>query len=450
MSNRPQDARTVAFNVLLDVFQNGAYANLALDKALFACNLEQRDRNLVTEIVYGTVKYQLRLAYMLDQLASQKSSKMDRKTYTILLMSLYQLVFLTRIPDHAVVHEAVNLAKAEGLRSGKMINAVLRRAVEDMASIKWPDPHKQRLTYLSKRASLPQWMIELWHKRFGYQRTVALTDYFNAPAPLWIRTNTLQTTPEKLLQELKEAGIDATPSTHVPEGILLAGAGDLRVLKSFQNGDFTVQDESSMLVAHALNPQPKETILDMCAAPGGKTTHVAALMKNTGTIFACDIHGHRLALIRENAERLGVQNIYLFEQDATHLPADWNEKFDRILLDAPCSGLGVLNRRADSRWHKRKQDIPAFVSLQANLLDEAARCVKTGGRIVYSTCTLTEEENREQIDALLVRQPGFVLDDQLGSHWLHHPSTDGTIEVVPDKAKMDGFFIAALIRKETP
>lgn len=450
MSNVSQGARAIAFRVLLEVFDSGAYANLALDKALFACNLDQRDRNLVTELVYGTVKYKLRLEYILDHVAKPKTAKMDRKTYTLLLMSVYQLEFLTRIPAHAVVNEAVQLAKALHLRSEKFINAVLRRTIDALPELNWPDPHKQRLTYLSKRQSLPQWMLEIWHKRFGYQRTVALCTYFNAPAPLWVRTNTLQTTPDELAHTLRSEGIDVQRSNRVPEGLLLSGVGDLRRMAAFQKGDFIVQDESSMLVAHALQPQPDETILDMCAAPGGKTTHIAMLMKNTGKVVACDLHAHRLALVKENIKRLGLTNIELMETDATQLPAEWQDRFDRILLDAPCSGLGVLNRRADSRWHKHKQDIPALVALQAELLATAARVVKPGGRIIYSTCTLTHEENRMQIDHFLATHPNFYLDTNLGQSWCHQPSTDGTEEMVPDVDRMDGFFIAALMRKDAP
>lgn len=449
MNKEPKEnARSLAFGVLLDVFTKGAYANLALDKALFSCHLEQRDRNLATEVVYGTVKYKLHLEYQIDQLASKQTEKMDKKTYTILVMSLYQLEFLSKVPNHAIVYEAVELAKREKLNSTKFINAILRKKIEQGNYIIWPNKGKQKITYLSKFYSFPQWMLELWHKRFGYDNTVSLCEYFNAPAPLWIRTNLLKINRDSLQENLERIGIFSEKSLHAEEGLLLKNPGDLRQISFFQEGFFTVQDESSMLVAHALNPQRNDVILDMCAAPGGKTTHIASLLGNSGQVIACDLHEHRVDLINENVTQLGLKNVSTEVRDMTNVPAKWYEKFDRILLDAPCSGLGVLNRRADSRWHKRKSDIKELVDLQSKLLEQAIRCLKPGGLLIYSTCTLVEDENRKQVEAFLERHPETYLDEGLKNRLNNFHVVNGMCEILPFENKMDGFFIASIYKKE--
>lgn len=444
MSKGVSPARRLAFDLLQEILFQGAFANIALDKALFSSSLDSKDKGLTTELVYGTVKYRDRLTYMIDHFSKIPVKKMDHKTAVILLMGAYQIDQLSKIPKHAIVHEAVGLAKMHKLSSEKLINAVLRSLLRSQDAIPWPNSRKQKAGYLAKTQSFPQWMVDMWLKKFGYQRTKALCEYFNRPAQIWLRTNTLKTSREDLIQRLQKEGAEVIPGSLVPESICYLAGPSFRDLTSFQEGLFSIQDQAAMLVAHAVNPQPGERILDMCAAPGGKTCHMASLMKDRGQILALDIHAHRTQLIRDNARRLGLLSVYPKTQDAGIWEETFYLSFDRVLLDAPCSGLGVLNRRPDARWQKRRSQIPGLVDLQAHLLDEAAKLLKVGGRLVYATCTLVDEENKGQVDAFLERHREFRLVDDLDQHWQGLSGPDGMRELHPDVDGTDGFFMAGL------
>lgn len=439
-----QNARDIALQVIFQVNEEGAYANLALDKMLAqAPEIDGRDKALATELVYGSVKYRGRLDWILSHYAKVPVKKMDPWIRNILRQGLYQLVFLDKIPPSAAVNESVNLAKKYGKRGAeKFVNGVLRSAGRTMAELVYPKRGKQPVQYLSVQYSFPEWIIGKWYKSYGLKNTEALCQYFNQPAPLWVRCNTLKITPEELRQQLEAQGLQVTVSEHIPEGLCIDGAMSLKSLPQFQQGYFTVQDESSMHVGYAAAVQMGQRVLDVCSAPGGKTTHLAQLMQNSGEIIACDIHPHRLKLIEENCQRLGITNVHTRLQDGERLNENFSETFDVVLVDAPCSGLGVLGRRADARWGKRLSDIASLAKLQQSILEQAAQITKIGGTLVYSTCTMTDEENMQVVEQFLQKHNQFILDTE-SLPWL----PEGKRQFLPFIDHMDGFFIAKFLRK---
>jgi 16S rRNA (cytosine967-C5)-methyltransferase len=443
--------REVAFRILLKI-EDGAYANLILKQTLHeAADLTSLDRGLITELVYGTVKYRARLDWLIKQLV-KKVEKLEIGPRILLRLSFYQLLFLDKIPPFAVTNEAVKLAKKyyhTGVAS--LINGVLRNYLRHPGKVVWPDAQKSPLEYLEVIYSHPQWMLRRWLKRYGWEKTINLCEYNNTPAELWIRTNTLKCSRTELLVRLQKEGCVATPSLRVPEGVLLQSAPPLASLSSFQEGLFTVQDESSMLVAHVLKPRPQQTVLDVCAGPGGKTTHLAQLMNNKGKIIACDVHEHRRGLIIENAERLGVKIIKTQLLDATRIAEKLKGQYKLVLVDAPCSGLGVLRRRSDARWRKEEKEIKELAKLQMQILAGVYPLLAPGGRLVYSTCTIEPEENFEVIEKFTVTHPDMVRFD-LTPFFPYCPATEeekeelirGQRQFLPFRDEMEGFFIAGL------
>ena len=373
---------------------------------------------------------------------------MDKWTRNILRMALYQILFLDKVPDSAAVNEAVKLAKHYG-HVDKFVNAVLRNILRGMDTIQWPDKTADPVQYLMVLYSFPQWMVERFIRQYGVEQAEQLCAWYNQPASLWIRTNTLKISRDALKAQLEQAGFTVSESRYTPEGLKIENAVNLHQLEAFQQGLFTVQDESSMLVALAAEPMPGQRVLDVCSAPGGKTTHMAQLMKNKGTICACDIHQHRLDLIAENCNRLGITNVELVQQDGTRLTERWKEPFDVILCDVPCSGLGVLGRRSDARWAKESEDIAGLCKIQKKILEQAAQLVAPGGTLIYSTCTIAPEENVEMVQQFLAGHPEFMLDETLTDCWLNmdKPET-GYVQFLPFVDDMDGFFIARMVRRE--
>ena len=444
-----QNSREVALKILYQVNEEGAYANLALDKALFLWkNEDAREKGFVTELVYGSIKQQGTLDYLLNQFAKIKVKKMDRYTRNILRMALYQIRFLDKVPESAAVDEAVKLSKRYG-HSDKFVNAVLRNYLRGKETVVWPNLEKEPVAYLATRYSYPMWIAEWFLRQFGMKQAEELCQWFNQPSTLWIRTNTLKISRRDLKQQLEAAGIIAEESLHTPEGLKIKNGMSLYQQPAFQEGLFTVQDESSMLVALAAEPEPGQRVLDVCSAPGGKATHMAQLMKNQGDIYACDIHRHRLDLVKENCKRLGVQNVKCFLQDGMMLTERWKEPFDVVVCDVPCSGLGVLGRRPDARWRKEVTDLETLCKIQERILDQAACLTAPGGTLIYSTCTITPEENQQRIRAFLRTHPDFYLDETLPDCWLQvEKGQEGYAQFLPFEDAMDGFFIARMMRKE--
>jgi 16S rRNA (cytosine967-C5)-methyltransferase len=365
-------------------------------------------------------------------------------------LGVYQLLFLTKVPPFAAVNESAKLAELYGGK-GKVgfINANLRAVDRGRDKIEYPDIERDTELHISVVYSHPLWMVKRWVKTFGVKATIDLCQSNNETPPLTIRTNTLKTSRQELFHELEMnvKEISLTPCSS--DGLQIRGASDITALSSFEKGLFQVQDEASQLVAHIVAPNPGERVLDACSAPGGKTTHLAQLMENRGEIFALDINSSRLALLGENCKRLGITNVKAFKKDAL-LPLGFSEKFNRILVDAPCSGMGVLKRNPDSKWKKNEEDIDPLKRLQLSILNSLAYCLKEDGVLVYSTCTVTPEENEEVIDDFLANHPEFALDSISGvfpASCCSLVDNRGFFKSYPHLHDMDGFFAARLRKK---
>lgn len=436
-------AREMALQVLQEVFSGGAYANLALSKYLKENNLPPVERRFATELVYGVVKASGTLDWMISHYVKRSLNQTDPLVVNILRLGLYQLRFLDKIPPSAAVNEAVNLArKLAHPGANGFVNAVLRSALREPEKIRYPNLTKDPVKHIALKEYHPEWLVKKWISKIGMEETLALCRFNNTQPPLSLRTNTLRIVREELLDKMLQTEVEATLSTLAPEGILCRRLnGDPMLF--LREGLCQAQDESSMLVSHVLSPQAGEFIIDACAAPGGKATHIAALMRNQGRVLACDIHEHKMNLINENSKRLGIDIVETSMRDSTTLHQDFSEKADRVLVDAPCSGLGVLRRRPDARWRKDEgmRDLP---DLQKSILMSAARCVKPGGILVYSTCTLEESENEAVVKELLESGIGFTLESA-GEH-LPVPRPESLLTFWPQRDNIDGFFIARLRR----
>lgn len=441
-------ARDGAYEVL-EKIQAGAYANLALDQFFEGqgSDLSRLDRNFLTELVQGTVKYRLYLDWIIDQLV-QKPGQLKSGPRNMLRMGFYQLCFMDKIPPRAATYETVNMAKRR-FHSGvaSLINGVLRNWLRDPGKIRWPDEKAEPAQYLSVTQSHPLWMVEDWLQRYGFEQTRFLCEYNNRPPELWIRTNTLRTNRQALIVSLTAQGCQVKPGRYAPESLELLSGPAIRDLEAFQKGWFTVQDESSMLAAHGLAPLPGEQVLDTCAAPGGKTTHMAQLMQDRGRILAWDLHPHRVELIDENSRRLGIHIIEARAQDVMKAEVSAEGTFQKILVDAPCSGLGVLRRRSDARWRKTPEEIRQLAAIQKDMLKHALEFLAPGGRLLYSTCTIQPEENQLLVESVLEETPGFVPAslpfESLGL------GSGSMLQCLPFSHGLEGFFLAAIERKES-
>lgn len=449
-------ARGVALTALKRIDADGAYANLALDEVLEKYPLsDPRDRALATELVYGVTRRRATLDWALDQVSRRPVAQLDPWIRNILRQGAYQLLYLDRIPASAVTHEAVELAKEHGHQGvAGFVNGVLRGLIRKIPELPFPDPEADPVRHLELAHSAPRWLVDRWLGEYGPDEAGRLLAALNQTPPLAVRVNRLRTDRERVMQELAAGGIAATPTQLSPDGLVLTGVASataLGRLPAHQAGHFTVQDESSMLVAPVVDPQPGETVLDIAAAPGGKSTHLAERMGDRGKVVAVDVHPHKVELIEEAAARLGLTSVETVCADGRQVGRLFAGRADRVLCDLPCSGLGTLARRPDARWRKEPADIPTLAQLQAELLRAAARAVKPGGVLVYSTCTITREENREVMAAFLQEHPDFRADDL--TPYLPEPLrgepgvTEGWIQLLPHRHGTDGFFIARMVRQ---
>ena len=438
--------RNLAVRILNEVNEEGAYANVALARNLRKAQLSGVDRRFLTELSYGAIKATGTLDWMIRRYANRPVRKMAPMIRNILRLGFYQIFFLDKVPASAACNESVELAKKYGHPGTvKFVNAVLRSAVREPNRCAFPHGKGHATEELALRAFHPQWIVKRWVKSLGYDAAATLCAFDNHDAVLSLRTNTLKTTRDALLSRLHEEHAEAIASEWAPEGILCTSHGALDAMSSLSEGFFQVQDESSMQVAHVVDPQPGEFVIDCCSAPGGKTTHLAALMKNRGRIVAGDVYEHKLERIEENAKRLGITIIDTELLDARDVGQRFPQQADRVLVDAPCSGLGVLRRKPDARWKKREEDIRKLPQLQLDILTSAANAVRPGGVLVYSTCTIERAENEEVVDAFLATHPAFTLEET-GGFLPTKPRKGKTVQLYPHLDGTDGFFIARMKR----
>ena len=440
------NAREAALTVLNAVTIDEAYANIAVAKILRGGQILEKDRKLFVELVYGSVKALGTLDWMIDHFVDKKK-KIEPIVKNILRLGYYQLFYLDRVPASAACNEAVNLAK-EYSNSGaaNFVNAVMRAAVRQPDKIVYPVPATHPVRYLALKYFHPVWLVKRWIDQFGFDQTQQLCEFDNTKAPISLRVNTLTTTIDVVNRQLIADGYQVTLSKWSPDGLLVTGVDRLDGLRELQSGSVVVQDDSSQLVAYILNPQPGEFVIDCCAAPGGKTTHIAALMQNSGRIIASDIFQHKIDFIIHSAQSTGATIIEPLLCDARTIVEAFPRQADRVLVDAPCSGLGILRKKADIRWKKNPLQFAELYSLQWQILVSAAQAVRVGGEIAYSTCTTETAENEEIIERFLSEHRDFELLDA-GSRMPYLKKPELMINMRPFIDNTDGFFIALLRRR---
>ena len=441
----------MAMHILMQVARRAAFPDVLLD-VYFKKNpaLEARDRAFATELVYGVLRWQGRLDWIIDRYARVVPKRMALPVRVLLRLAVYQILFLDRVPPAAAVHEAVELAKtSQPQHVVRFVNGVLRAISRERDALRTTTAEGSPAEHLAVRHSYPVWMVERWLRELGSEETEALCHAGNQVAPTTIRTNTLRTTPGALATALRESGLSVEPGRFAPEALHLKTVRtDLSSLPEYARGEFQVQDEASQLVARLVDPQPGERVLDGCSGMGVKTTHLGQLMENRGEIVAVDRQGWKLTRLAENARRLQISCLHTVEGDL--LTQDrLAGGFDRALVDAPCTGLGVLRRNPDIKWKVGPKDFRRLHLLQTELLGRAAELVRPGGVLVYATCTLTPEENEGTIQAFLAEHGDFSLED--GRRILPPSSGNvveekGSLKTWPHRHGVDGFFAARLRR----
>ncbi|MCT7952408.1 16S rRNA (cytosine(967)-C(5))-methyltransferase [Ancylothrix sp. C2] len=446
MTNNP---RQVAFFALRDVYRQNAFAEAALDKWLQKSSLSIQDKRLATELIYGCVRRQRTLDAIIDQLAKKKAEQQPVDIRIILHLGLYQIRFLNHIPESAAVDTTVELTKQNSLAGlAGFVNGFLRQYIrlgKEKDALELPADTVKRLGILY---SYPDWIVENWINRLGVEETEKLCKWFNQSPTIDLRVNVLKTSIEEVENALMGAGVAVSRVRHLPEALrLTGGAGAIENLPGYKEGWWSVQDSSAQLVGYLLDPQPNQVIIDACAAPGGKTTHIAELMADTGKIWACDKVSSRLKKVQENADRLELKSIEVLTGDSRNFP-QFKNAANRVLLDAPCSGLGTLHRRAEARWRQSPENIMELANLQKELLAEAAEWVKVGGVIVYATCTVHPAENEDVIEDFLGKNPNWEIEKpSLNSPVRGFMSEEGWVKVWPHLYQMDGFFMVRLKRQ---
>lgn len=440
----PPDPRRGAFSILTETEAGRKDVSALIDDFLQRSRYDRRDEALLTELVYGVLRQQGFLDWQIDQFS--KVPKIKTPIRNILRLGLYQLLFLDRIPTYALVNTSVNLAKSAGSEAaGRFVNALLRTLIRSKESL--PQPSRDDLgAFIAVSASHPEWMVRRWLARFGEEATLDLCRANNESPPLTLRVNGLKTHREQIVEELLQAGGSAEATSFAPEGVILKGLS-IRSLSAYREGRFYIQDEAAQLISHLVDPQPGETLLDLCAAPGGKTTHLAELMGGKATIVATDIDPERLVLVDENIQRLQTPGCRVEPIDIA-LAAD--RHYDRILVDAPCSALGILRRIPEGKWRKPPSIIGAYAERQRDLLEKAFQHLKAGGRLIYVTCSTEPEENEDRAAAFSNAHPEMEVEDPRPS--LPPParkfvSAPGYFTTALNSDKMDRFFAVRWIKK---
>jgi len=413
-------------------------------------NFTSLDRAFLTELTYGTLRWRGKLDWIIRQFSNLPVEKITTEILNILRLGLYQILFLSRTPVSAAVNESVELAKKiQGRGGAGFVNGVLRSILREKERIFYPEFKKNPALYISVIHSHPFWLVNRWMDEMGEKLTLKTCMFNNQISSLTLRTNTLRIDRERLIAKLKEKGLEPLPTRYSEEGIFLRDPVPTSELPFLKEGLYVIQDEASQLVTHLLDPRPGERILDACAAPGGKTTHMGQRMTNQGEIYALDLNTEKLKWIREGCKRLGIEIVRAFRRDAIR-PLSFRKglEFDRILTDVPCSGFGTLRKNPDLKWKKEGKDLRRLSELQSSILKNAAQYVKKGGILVYSTCTVFHEENEEVAERFLREHPEFHLDrmtDILPEN-CHPFIRNGYFKTFPPVDEMDGFFVARMKR----
>ncbi|MEN2464624.1 16S rRNA (cytosine(967)-C(5))-methyltransferase RsmB [Ornithinibacillus sp. JPR2-1] len=442
--------RNTAIELLMRIEQDSGYSHLLISHEINAKHISQKDEGLLTELVYGTIQYKMTLDFYIDSFIDKKK-KLSLWVRMLLRMSIYQMVYLDKVPDHAIIHEAVEIAKQRGHKGiASLVNAVLRNIQRDgvpkIETIE--DPTKR----LSIATSHPEWLVKRWIDHYGYETTKEMCEANLQHKPISIRIQPMKISRVEAMKQLEDEGYVVSTSPFSEQGIIVQKGN---VLKSslFMEGMATIQDQSSMLVGEIMQAMPGQTVLDACSAPGGKATHIAEKMQNNGVVYAHDLHKKKIKLIEEKAQVLNLTNIKAEQLDARKLAERYKpETFDRILVDAPCSGLGVMRGKPDIKYNKSEEDIERLAIIQKDILSTVAPLLKPGGLLVYSTCTVDPGENEEVVKDFLRENNNYQIDERfyedLPTELNASPGiTQYGLQIFPQSYQTDGFFLTRMVKK---
>lgn len=423
--------RKTAYYILEDIEKDNAYSNLAINRR--ERQMKPAAPAFVRELVYGVLRYQLQLDYIARCLMDRPGSRLKRSDRIVLRMGLYQLMYMDSVPSYAAVSETVQLARAFCRGREGFINGILRNYQRKKDQITWPDREENPVEFLSRRYSYAAWIVELWISQYGQEDAEAMLAAGNETPRLCIRANRRKATPDQLMERLSGEGYRLEKMEQVPEGFYVEGSG-LLSSSAYQEGWFSVQDESSMLAVCAMDPQPGDTVIDVCAAPGGKTLFMAERMEDRGHILAGDLYPARLELLSKQALRLGITSVECRCWDASQTQAELSNTADRVLVDAPCSGLGVVRRKPEIKYKEQNQELGQLPQIQLSILEASSGYVREGGVLVYSTCTVNQEENQQVSKQFLERHREFEISEEK--------------QLLPGIQGTDGFYICKMKRKQ--
>lgn len=440
-----KNSRQATYDTLVAVLKDKAYSNIALDSTLTQSELSQQDKSFAAAIFYGVLERKITLEYILQKYSKKPIAKLDLEVSTILLMGLYQLLYMSGVPDNSAVDEAVKLTAYARKASAKpFVNAVLRGFIRDKKELVLPDITKDKALHCSILYSCPKWLFMQWVKQYDMETAIELSKASLERPPLTVRVNTLKTTTEKLIGFLNNRGVKAFLHEYLEDCLLLEDTGSIEKLAQYRQGLFHVQDAASQLCIEALDPKPNQTVLDICAAPGSKSFTIAQHMQNQGEIFAFDLYEHKLDLIKTSAKRLGISIIKTAMQDGAR-KNDSIPLADRVLCDVPCSGLGIIRRKPEIKY-KDEAEFSELPAIQLAILQNSSNYVKKGGYLIYSTCTTNKAENEEVANKFLFQNNLFKelqLPEKISKI---EGNGNNMITLLPHKNACDGFFIAAFVR----
>ena len=437
------NARECALSVLVACRRNGAWADASLKAQLGKCALSAQDAALCSRIVYGVMQNELLLNWYLSAYCTQKLDHLQPPLADILRIGAYQILFLDKVPDHAAVSESVELCRTNGRSAASgLVNAVLRKVAQNKSNL--PPLPEGNIARLSIAYSHPQWLVKKLVSLLGVEEAERFLRIDNEAAPMTVQVNPLKTDADALARELAGDGVKAVPHGWVPDCFELSGTGDLTTLTAFYQGRFTVQDAAAKLVTYAAGFEKGQDVLDVCAAPGGKSFAAAFAMENEGHILSCDLHENKLRRIREGAQRLGITCIETAAADGRTFREEWAGRFDTVLCDVPCSGLGIIRKKPDIRY-KDVHEFKALPDIQRAILENSARYVRPGGVLVYSTCTVLPEENENVTDAFLSSHPEFIYEE---FSLPNGEAAPGYLTLWPQRNGTDGFYLSRMRRRE--
>ncbi|MCB2307997.1 16S rRNA (cytosine(967)-C(5))-methyltransferase RsmB [Clostridium estertheticum] len=439
------NSRLLAVTVIEKVLNDNAYSNIVLGLELNKSELSDKDKALVTEIVYGTLKYKYTIDKILQHFVKNGFDKLESFVLNILRISVYQIRYLDKVPSFATVNEAVNLTKKKSnIGASKLVNGVLRSYLRETEAKYYNGENDiERLCF---EYSFTKALVKLFIKQYGPQKAEEILKGLNYKPDVTVRVNTLKLTYKEIWEKLVENGYNIEEGYASSEAIRIIKGKNIENNVLFNEGNITVQDESAMLTAPSMDLKLNMKVLDLCSAPGGKTTHIAELMKNTGKVLAFDVHKNKLSLIEESIKRIGIVNTTCEVQDATVFTKDLFEYADRVLIDVPCSGLGIIRKKPEIKWSKNVKDINNIIDIQRSIMDNASKYVKKGGVLVYSTCTLNKDENEGNIDWFIESHCEFKIEPLFFGEFDNIKYSDkGYVTIFPNEY-MDGFFITKLIK----